>query len=368
MKKILVFGHYGRDNVGNEMGLRAFMEYLNQSDPHTVITVLSHSKRKTENNHHINAIGRNQYKAIYHALKSADVVIRLGGSLFQEEDQGKSSRFDMFIFFLAQKFKKKTILYGNGFGSLLNSFDRRIAQDVLNQMDLLTVRDQNSKEKMKKIGVNKEITITSDVAFVIDCPIFEEYFLSEDHNGIKDKHSNNGKRIGIVPQAWGESTDYIETLARASDHLIGEGYEVIFIPMEIEKDQKIIQEIITRMDRVPKFIDSEYRWMKILREINGLDLLIGMRLHALIFATICGVPNMGIKGNDKVASFMKSIDGSLLDGKKLDVIHLLTTIEGLFQHKSEQLDKMEKKRLSLQKKAVKNFNLFKDILDNFQEY
>ena len=72
-------------------------------------------------------------------------------------------------------------------------------------------------------------------------------------------------------------------------------------------------------------LDDEYTTSELLSIVGNMDLLIAIRLHALIFAGVMGVPMIGISYDPKVERFMDSI-GEAAVGNLQGV-----TTEGLMQ-------------------------------------
>jgi hypothetical protein len=54
-------------------------------------------------------------------------------------------------------------------------------------------------------------------------------------------------------------------------------------------------------------LDDEYSTSELLSLVANMDLMIGVRLHALIFAGVMGVPMIGISYDPKVDRFPRSI-------------------------------------------------------------
>ena len=93
--------------------------------------------------------------------------------------------------------------------------------------------------------------------------------------------------------------------------------------------------------------------------IANLDLLIGMRLHSLIFAAQNAVPMLGLSYDPKVAAFMKSIDQPVIDTGHINNSHYLKELlTKLINERAAGKNALRKKREELRELADKNFQLF----------
>lgn len=93
--------------------------------------------------------------------------------------------------------------------------------------------------------------------------------------------------------------------------------------------------------------------------IANLDLLIGMRLHSLIFAAQNAVPMLGLSYDPKVAAFMKSIDQPVIDTGHIHNSHYLKELlTKLINERAAGKNALRKKREELRELADKNFQLF----------
>ena len=93
--------------------------------------------------------------------------------------------------------------------------------------------------------------------------------------------------------------------------------------------------------------------------IANLDLLIGMRLHSLIFAAQNAVPMLGLSYDPKVAAFMKSIDQPVIDAGQIhNSRYLKELLPKLINERVASKNALRKKRDELRELAGKSFQLF----------
>jgi len=81
----------------------------------------------------------------------------------------------------------------------------------------------------------------------------------------------------------------------------------VFLPMQWPEDQEVARKIKSRLRCQAVLLEDEYTTSELLSLVGNLDVLIGIRLHALIFATVMHVPMVGISYDPKVDRFLETL-------------------------------------------------------------
>lgn len=303
--KILISGYYGFGNAGDEAMLTAILESLYEQDPDLDITVISGNPRRTRRTHGIKAISRMNFPKIYNALKKCDLLISGGGSLLQDVTSNRSLYYYLSIMRMAKWLGKKVFLYAQGIGPLHKSGARRAVREVLNNVDAITVRDAGSKELLHEIGVVNSVPIvTADAVLAmhpVDCNIGKILLKKYGVKGIATK-------VGISVRNWQNCSEYKKEIALAADYFIKEmRCQVIFIPMQFPEDAQVAMEISKMMTSPAYVLKEAYTTAEIMSIIGCMDVVVGIRLHALIFAALMYVPGVGISYDPKIDSFLRTI-------------------------------------------------------------
>lgn len=357
MKKVFLFGYYGFRNAGDEAILKTIIKQIKTDD--IDISALTYNARETAEKYGIEGISRNHFSQLIKAIKDSDIVICGGGSILQDVTSSRSLLYYLAIILLAKRMRKKVMFYGNGFGPITSSFNRRIVKYIIDKVDIITVRDYNSKELIQSLGVKNNITVTADVTFGMDLipdKDLKQLFLDE---GIIE----GKKYIGISVRRWKGQERYKGIIAATADYLQRRNYNVIFIPMQYPEDIEISTEIANMMETEVKVLNNKYNPEEIVGIISGMELIIGMRLHSLIFATIVGVPMVGLEYEEKINSFLKSIDqpsGGRVE--KLDQIHLWTVIDGVINKRQQLSNQLKETNQQLRRKAERTKEIFMDLI------
>lgn len=298
--KVLISGYYGFYNIGDEAILKSIIEALRNEDPKIDIVVLSNDVEYTKSTYKVNAINRWKLNDIYKELLKCDGLISGGGSLFQDVTSSRSILYYIGIIWLAKLAKKTIFIYAQGVGPINKKNNRRIVGKIFNKVDYITLRDKESKLLLNSIGVRKDIDIVPDpvMGFNIENYAFKlpEYYTNDDYItvSIRDWKKNN--------------SEFQKNIALTCDKIIESGINVVFIPMHGEHDEKISIEIANMMKYNAKVLSKNLTMEEKMMYIKESKLMIGMRLHALIFAATVGTPMIGISYDPKIDSYLKLIE------------------------------------------------------------
>lgn len=305
MSRIVVSGYYGSKNAGDEAMLAAMLEVLGDLDPKLHITVISANPEDTRKRHGVAAISWLGLPAIIRELRQADLLISGGGSLLQNVTSRRSLYYYLAIIFLARFLGTKVMLYAQGIGPILGRVAAFAMKWIGNRVDLITVRDQGSLAELSRLGIHKPpIHCTADPVLAIH-PVDREAGRAI----FKAYHADGAKPVvGISVREWLGWTHYKEVLAEVSDRVVRElNARVVFVPMQFPDDVRAAQAIAARTKEPCTVLKDEYTTSEFLSIVGNMDLMLGIRLHALIFAGVMGVPMIGISYDPKIDRFLQSI-------------------------------------------------------------
>jgi len=117
------------------------------------------------------------------------------------------------------------------------------------------------------------------------------------------------------------------------------------------------------MNRKPKIIKSEYSPKEMAGIIGGLDLLIGMRLHSLIFAAMAAVPMVGLEYDPKILNFLNLV-GQESAGRveNLCIFHLRDMIDKVIYKKEKYRHNLIDIRDELRQRAELNIEILEEFI------
>lgn len=362
MSRIVVSGYYGFKNAGDEAMLAAMIEVLTDIDPQVNITVISAAPEDTRKRHGVESISWLNYAQIARAIKRSDLLISGGGSLLQNVTSGRSLYYYLSILWLAKLLGTPVMLYAQGIGPIYGAAARRIMNWICNQAALITVRDQGSLEELERLEINRpQIVLTADPVLAIH-PVDKQI-----GRKILHRHQVGGAHqlIGISVREWRNWPHYKQVLAATADWLIEEyDARIVFLPMQYPEDVAAAVKIAQLMVHKPVVLQEEYTTGELLSLVGNLDLLIGIRLHALIFAGVMGVPMIGLSYDPKIERFLNSVGERSVSSLETVTLEMLkSAVRAKQQAKSEDGARNEALLSGLRRDAFYNAELALGLIE-----
>lgn len=334
MRNVVVSGYYGFKNAGDEAMLAAMVEVLLELEPAIKITVISANPADTKQRHGVESVYWLHYPRIAAALKKSDLLISGGGSLLQNVTSGRSLYYYMSILFLAKSLGTPVMLYAQGIGPICGALARKAMHCIGNRADLITVRDSGSLQELESLGIRRpRIQLTADPVLAIhpvDKGLGRSILQARGLSGAKPL-------VGISVREWRGWAHYKATLAEAADRIAAAlDARIVFLPMQFPEDVAAAEKIARLSKRSAVVLNEEYTTSELLSIVGNLDLLIGIRLHALIFAGVMGVPMIGMSYDPKVDRFLTSIGEEVVgDLENVTVDALLARVQEKWQLKRQ---------------------------------
>ena len=330
MYNILISGYYGFDNIGDESILRAVINGIRARLPDSRLTVLSHDPAATREKYGVEAVDRMSPLDILRAVRRCDMLISGGGSLLQDVTSSKSLQYYLTIIRLAKHYGKKVFIYSQGIGPIDRAANRRATAKVLRRVDGIVVRDERSANLLEEIGVPREkVVITADP--VLRMPRVDKTRGAEALRkaGVPERRSladgslaDGSPADGSLTVGWAVRERDVNSAfvaeIRKCIHWLRENYnaESVLIPFHYEEDLAVCRAIAAQTDGAAVCLQEKYLSEDMLSVIGNMDVLVGVRLHSLIYAAIMGVPMMGISYDPKCTAFLRSVGMEPLSTKK----------------------------------------------------
>lgn len=362
MSRIVISGYYGSKNAGDEAMLAAMLEVLEELDPKLHITVISADPRDTETRHHVASISWLNLPAIAWSLVRADLLLSGGGSLLQNVTSRRSLYYYMGIIAMARLFGARVMLYAQGIGPIEGDLPRRMMRWLGNCVNLITVRDQGSLEELDRLGIKKpSIECTADPVLGIR-PVDRQIGASI----LRDYEVDHTEPIvGISVRDWQGWTHYKKVLAQTADRIVRELHaRVVFLPMQYPEDVNAARSIVETMQENCTVLKGDYTTREFLSLVGNMDLMIGIRLHALIFAGVMGVPMIGISYDPKIDRFLASVgEHPAGDLQSVDADALMEEIRQKWHDRDASLAGNARLLVNLRRLATRNAQLAVGLLN-----
>ncbi len=301
--RVLISGYYGYHNVGDEAILKSIITALREEKPEVEIVVLSNDIEYTKKTYNVEAINRWSIVDIFKNLKKSNGLISGGGSLLQDVTSKRAVKYYIGIMALCKLAKKPYFIYAQGIGPINDNLNKKITKKYLNNSNYITLRDNESKDFVKSIGVTKEIEIVPDPVMGYSIENFES-----------DICKNYGDNfISISVRDWDSAkVDFLENIKDTCDKLVDNGYNVVFVPMHGKYDYETSKKIVDSMRNTCEILPYDCSIEEKIFCIKKSKLMIGMRLHALIFSATVNTPMIGISYDPKIDSFLSLVNQPLI--------------------------------------------------------
>jgi polysaccharide pyruvyl transferase CsaB len=344
--KVVLSGYYGFDNVGDEAILFSIIQALRTHKPDIQITVLSNNPDYTKETYGVDAVNRWKLPEVRAALKESDGLISGGGSLLQDETGGKSIPYYTGIMKIAQLLRKPVFIYAQGMGPINKGLNKKIVKMILKKTEI-TVRDEASRQLLQDIGLKNTIGLVPDPVIGLQMDGLK--------NSWFDEQSFEGPVAAVSVRDWPSSADFKKKIAGALDLLAQEGVNIVFLPMHGEHDHKASAETAGMMSAkayISPYNDSIEEKIAVIGKSN---LLVGMRLHALIFSAITSTPFVALSYDPKIDAFAEiscqQVAGHVNeDNWTAESLH--QSIQHVLINEAEEVSRLKKRIEPLQKEAM----------------
>ncbi len=327
---VIISGYYGFDNIGDDSLLVSIVDGIRERLPDARVTVLARKTKQIARICKVRTINRFNVFRIWREMKHARLLISGGGSLLQDGTSRRSSLYYACIIHMAKRLGLKIMIYANGLGPLSAGISRRHAARAITEADYVSLRESSSLALAKEIGVERDMRVSADPAFLIEISpdlwldyikvregIKGKYFIMS----VKDGNTFDGAKTGR--DTLTVMADDVRTLAQKHS------LTPIFVPMYPNYDTAITKKLCTAVGC--GMVLEGLTAPELCALMKQSEFVIGTRLHMLIFAAAMAVPMLGISYDPKIDAFLEYIGqrDRMLDIRSLGDGELLSATEAL---------------------------------------
>jgi len=301
----VICGAYGRGNAGDEAILQAIVAQMREINADMPLTVMSRNNEETRLVNRTNSIYIFNVPAFIRHLLRSRIFINGGGSLIQDVTSSRSLYFYLFTLCAARVCGCRVIMYGCGIGPINKPVNRRIAARILNRnVEIITLRDSVSLQVLASMGVDRpELLHSADPTVNLPKAAPERVAAAFARESIPA----DTPKICFCLRNWPSFT-HPEYFAAAADYAYETyGLLPVFLPTELPRDIEAGQKVIDRLRSPSCACRLRYQVEELIGMLGAMQVVVGMRLHSLIFATSGGVPVIGVSYDVKVDSFIHDI-------------------------------------------------------------
>lgn len=302
--RIAISGYYGFGNAGDEAVLAGMLTALRRATGNAAhdFTVLSGNPSATAREHGVRAVPRAAMAQVKETIRNADLLISGGGSLLQDVTSFRSLVYYLWVIRLAHRLRRPVAIYAQGIGPLRRPLSRWAVRRSLAGAAAITVRDEGSAATLHAIGLRRtEVRVTADPAFALPVP-------SEDAGAHERTQGADGSAplVGIAPRPWpGYEAERIA--AETARGLRRKGCRAALIAMQDPRDERLCRDAAAIAEGSAVHFGCDGQYANALAACSRVDVLIGMRLHALIMGAIGGTALVGVSYDPKVGALMDGL-------------------------------------------------------------
>ena len=393
-KRILFAGAYGIENAGDDLPLIVICEQLRErmSNVDFEFRALSrHPNSWEEKKYGVTMIKNLEYESrdeaqgkwfkglnvgddksdiirIKREIQRCDLLVLGAGNFLIDIAidifRGPIPLMALYVF-LAKMYHRPVMLYGLSAGPLKTEWGRDLSRWLVENSDIVTVRDENSKQLLKNlINIPKTIHLLPDAtigAEMIDSKKIENNLFQE---GIRISENKNTIAIGLrdlsvvlpsnqAEESWKQIAGYMNLLKDQASFL--------FIPQSTYKeddDRLTAKRFIPLLDSSVEYhiIQNRYDPRELIGFYSVCHLTIAIRLHAAVFSTIAGTPVIAVNYLPKVEGFMKGIDAdyNLIQVDNIKAEYLMNLTKNNMEEK-EKISKKIRKKIKIKKESVNQY-------------
>ena len=409
---ITVFGSMGMLNVGDEAYIEASINEIRTAVPDTTFSFISFDPENSRTTHQIKEAcflprmnkklftkpkwlrriiitshifqyllilvfgtaffcPSQEVRDLIKLIKKSNIVAAFGGGLLNDNYTGSAIVY-LLIMQLAQRFGKKTVFMAQSIGPINNPLNIWLSSKILKKVNLITIREELSREFLSNIGIPKEnVSLTVCPAFLLPPSLNTNNIYS------KWNINTNTPLIGLAIREWvypNESdpskanNDFINMITVIVDKISADLDATIIIIPTILSDINLGEKVLSRstnQSRV-KVIGSLNTPREVVGICGQLNLLITTNFHPLVFATSQGVPSitLALTGH-KTTGFAKSAGLSefIIDEQHMNAKSIIHTTHLLWKNINQTRSKLQKEIPKLKTLASDSINrLTQEIL------
>lgn len=349
-------------------------------------------------------------------FKKSDVLIHVGGDLYSDDYGLRTIVEHSKDIITAHLLNKPVVIYAESLGPFDSRLSSWIARNALNRANLITVREEISKQNLDKLGVNvPPIYITADPAFLFKpAPrkrvqeILAMEGISETERPIigvtmgntnlmgSAKKSNKVKLLKslyykmqyVLPESifrpfmlkllnskcysgFSKSAASSETIAKVIDYCI-EKYNakilliphVIPLPGAFFDDRNLLQEIYSLVNNKNSVKNiGNYSGDELKGIIGSCDMFIGAKMHATIAATSQSIPTVAIAFGHKFFGVFRILGLEKYVCSTFNDEELIKKIDEVWVNSDEIKKDLSEKMVFVKQRSLLNAKLVKDLLD-----
>lgn len=353
-KRILLSGYYGFGNTGDEAILEAICEELRRQEPQVLLSVLMDNQERA-NELGLVAYPRKSLSAIWAALKNCDLLLSGGGGLIQDSTGPQSVVYYGGLITLARLARRRAVVFCQGFGPLRTVTGLFAARVLMPWASWAVTRDEDSQRELAAIARPLKVQVAADPALLLTSAPAERLEKIMANLGLSGEAGGNLVAVALRNWPGLQLSEVVGALQSFAAKMAEQGTNIkyVVLPFQASCDTELAQQVANTLGESLAAVASGLSPRELLGVISRCQLVLAMRLHAIIFAAGQQVPSVGLSYDPKVQRFCQSVAGQFLDLAHADGGSVLQALEQGWEHRAQQRQHLQQVVPSMQQ-AVKN--------------
>ncbi|MDI4650283.1 polysaccharide pyruvyl transferase family protein [Cohnella sp. F6_2S_P_1] len=350
--RLVLSGYYGFRNSGDEAVLLSILNALEQAgEDHGVFVepiVLSGDPTWTARQYGVWSVPRMKLREVREAIGASDGVISGGGSLLQDATGLGSIPYYLGILEMARWARKPSFIYAQGIGPVKRRMFGPFIARAMRKASYVSVRDAESAALLAGFGVPEDrVAVVPDPVMGLPLPSVgggaelrgaagaggaaavapradagaagadgaadagagrREGAAAAGEAEARGGGTDRPPLVGVSVRFWRGDRSDLDRIAAALAALARERpVRLRFLPFHEGADEDASRYVIERLGAAAAMAEiapAHDAPQEMLREIDRCDLLVGMRLHSLIYAANREVPLLGLSYDPKIDQFL----------------------------------------------------------------
>jgi polysaccharide pyruvyl transferase WcaK-like protein len=349
--KIVFFGIFGIENLGNECTLQSILQNARKRMPDAEIGAISYNPADTDERHHLVAIrvshqnfagvvrrgglaGKvakvtrmlrripgefNDWRQAVKGLRGTDLVVMTGtGMLTDYMTTASGFPYDVFRWTAAARLAGcKVRFVGVGVGPIYGKLSRFFITKALGWSDYRSFRDQNSKDRIRKNGFIRD-----------QDPVYPDLVFSLSPQSFPQRPNRKGPirtvGLGVMDHRdihlWDSEKHqahyafYLDTMADFVIWLVEHNYAVRILQGDSKNDASTREELRARLEKrgiryeQSGIIDEGSTTVEeLIAQIATVDLVVSPRFHNLLLGLMMDIPTVSISYDPKNDCLLDSV-------------------------------------------------------------
>ena len=304
---VLIAGHYGDRNLGDDAIAQVLVRAVAMNQCVRSIRLLTLRNRPD-----IQTWGRDTdqlyiaswsgVRSLFDLLLRTRVIIVGGGGILQDSTSIANIAIHTLLPLMLRVFGIRILVVGVGIGPLRRKVSRILVKLLLWGAQLVTVRDPVSYQQSIRMGVApKKLALTPDLAWAWASQANFEAACAPKRVLVSIRPPIGPAEVRETP-----TREYLAQvvliLSAISDFAAIHGYRWFVLSTHPLQDGELVRRAIEHAPRLnPVSALEPISPSQLFTSFESGDVLVGMRLHAQIFAALNGVPTIALAYAEKVA-------------------------------------------------------------------